>query len=96
MDEPETLRGIDTGMNPVELLLCCLGHVTHRGTPVCQGKEDQFSGSPGRTGGRSGYGRLFEGKDGVRAGLREIRHTFHIRTDADEKKVRPKGIVINR
>ena len=25
MDEPETLRGTDTGMNPVEMLLCCLG-----------------------------------------------------------------------
>ena len=30
---------------------------------------------------------FLRGKDGVRAGLHEIRYTFHIRTDADEEKV---------
>ena len=27
-------------------------------------------------------------KDGVRAGMKEIRYTIHIRTDADEEKTR--------
>ena len=31
---------------------------------------------------------FFKGKDGARAGLREIRYMIHIRTDVDEEKFR--------
>jgi len=37
---------------------------------------------------------FLKGRDGVRAGLREIRYTFHIRTDADEEKVREFAVFV--
>jgi uncharacterized OsmC-like protein len=89
MDEPETLRGTDTGMNPVEMLLCCLG--------ACQcivarlfarARKIEFQDLRVELEGDMDTDGFLKGKDGVRAGFREIRYTFHIRTDADEEKVR--------
>ena len=89
MDEPETLRGTDTGMNPVEMLLCCLG--------ACQcivarlfarARKIEFQDLRIEMEGDLDTDGFLRGKDGVRAGLHEIRYTFHIRTDADEEKVR--------
>lgn len=88
MDEPETLRGTDTGMNPVEMLLCCLG--------ACQcivarlfakAKKIDLQDLRIELEGDLDPDGFLRGKDGVRAGLHEIRYTFHIRTDADEEKV---------
>jgi uncharacterized OsmC-like protein len=88
MDEPETLRGTDTGMNPVEMLLCCLG--------ACQcivarlfarARKIEFQDLRVELEGDLDTDGFLRGKDGVRAGLHEIRYTFHIRTDADEEKV---------
>ncbi len=88
MDEPETLRGTDTGMNPVEMLLCCLG--------ACQcivarlfarARKIQVHDFRVELEGDLDPDCFLRGKDGVRAGLHEIRYTVHIRTDADEEKV---------
>lgn len=88
MDEPETLRGTDTGMNPVEMLLCCLG--------ACQcivarlfarSRKVQVQEFRVELEGDLDPDGFLRGKDGVRAGLHEIRYTVHIRTDADEEKV---------
>ena len=88
MDEPETLRGTDTGMNPVEMLLCCLGacqcivaRLFARARKVrVQEFRVELEGDLDSDG-------FLRGKDGVRAGLHEIRYTIHIRTDANEEKV---------
>jgi uncharacterized OsmC-like protein len=89
MDEPETLRGTDTGMNPVEMLLCCLG--------TCQcivarlfarARKIQVQDFRVELEGDLDPDGFLRGRDGVRAGLQEIRYTVHIRTDADEEKVR--------
>ena len=89
MDEPETLRGTDTGMNPVEMLLCCLGacqcivaRLFARARKIrVQDFRVELEGDLDPDG-------FLRGKDGVRAGLHEIRYTVRIRTDADEEKVR--------
>ena len=89
MDEPEALRGTDTGMNPVEMLLCCLG--------ACQcivarlfarARKVQVQEFRVELEGDLDPDGFLRGKDGVRAGLHEIRYTVHIKTDADEEKVR--------
>ena len=88
MDEPETLRGTDTGMNPVEMLLCCLwacqcivARLFARAKRIdVQDFRVELEGDLDTDG-------FLKGKDGVRAGLHEIRYSVHIRTDADEEKV---------
>jgi uncharacterized OsmC-like protein len=88
MDEPETLRGTDTGMNPVEMLLCSLG--------ACQcivarlyarAQKIEFDEFRIELEGDLDTDGFLRGKDGVRPGLSEIRYTMHIRTDAPREKV---------
>ncbi|OPY91586.1 MAG: OsmC-like protein [Syntrophaceae bacterium PtaU1.Bin231] len=87
MDEPETLRGTDTGMNPVEMLLCCLG--------ACQcivarlfarARKIQVQDFRVELEGDLDPDGFLRVKDGFRAGLHEIRYTVHIRTDATRVK----------
>lgn len=89
MDEPATLRGTDTGMNPVEMLLCCLGacqcivaRLFARAKKIdLQDLRISLEGDIDTDG-------FLKGKDGVRAGLQEIRYTIYIRTDSEEEKIR--------
>ena len=89
MEEPETLRGTNTGMNPVEMLPCSL--------EACQcivarlfakTKGIDFQDLRVELEGDLDTNGFLKRKDGVRTELREIRYTIHTRTDADEKKVR--------
>lgn len=89
MDEPETLRGTDTGMNPVEMLLCSLG--------ACQcivarlfakAQKIAFEEFRVELEGDLDTEGFLRGKDGVRPGLSEIRYTLHIKTDAPREKVK--------
>jgi uncharacterized OsmC-like protein len=88
MDEPETLRGTDTGMNPVEMLLCSLG--------ACQcivarlfakAQRIKFEEFRVELEGDLDTDGFLRGKDDLRPGLSEIRYTLHIKTDASREKV---------
>ncbi|HPL63863.1 MAG TPA: OsmC family protein [Syntrophales bacterium] len=88
MDEPPTLRGTDTGMNPVEMLLCTLG--------ACQcivarlfakaRKIDLHEFRVELEGDLDPDGFL-RGKEGVRPGFKEIRYTVHISADASREEI---------
>jgi uncharacterized OsmC-like protein len=87
MDEPETLRGTDTGMNPVEMLLCSLG--------ACQcivarlfarAQKMEFEAFRVVLEGDLDTDGFLRGKEGIRPGLSEIRYTLHIKTDAPREK----------
>lgn len=87
-DEPESLGGTDTGMNPVEGILCALGACQ---SIVCAAfarvqrftYEDfwvELEGDLDPDG--------FTGKNpDVRNGFQEIRFSFHFKTDEPQEKV---------
>ncbi len=88
MDEPETLRGTDTGMNPVEMLLCSLG--------ACQcivarlfarAQRIEFEEFRVELEGDLDTDGFLRGRDGLRPGLSEIRYTLHIKTGTSREKV---------
>ena len=87
IDEPESLGGTDTGMNPVEAVLCALGACQAIVARVYAPKFDiSFSdlwldveGDLDPDG--------FMNKADVRPGYSEIRYTMHIKTDAPKDKV---------
>jgi len=88
MDEPETLRGTDTGMNPVEMLLCSLG--------ACQcivarlfarAQKIEFEDFRVELEGDLDTDGFLRGKDGIRPGLSEIRYTIHMKTNAPRERV---------
>jgi len=87
IDEPESLGGTDTGMNPVEALLASLGAcqsiVARVYAPKFGVKLDDFRVDV--------EGELdldgFFNKSDVRPGYSDIRYTFTIKTDSPKEKV---------
>ena len=89
MDEPEDLVGTNTGMNPVEALLCALG--------ACQvivikafADARRFNVKNVRVeleGDLDPDGFLGKNPD-VRNGFSEIRFTFYLETDENEERTR--------
>ncbi|GAA3400419.1 OsmC family protein [Paenibacillus hodogayensis] len=87
IDEPKSLGGTDTGMNPVEALLAALGAcqaiVGRVYAPKFGVKLDDFrveiEGDLDLDG--------FFNKSDVRPGYSDIRYTFHIKTDSAKEKV---------
>ncbi|MEC0232431.1 OsmC family protein [Paenibacillus alba] len=87
IDEPKSLGGTDTGMNPVEALLGSLGACQSIVARVYAKKfnihlEDfrvEIEGDLDLDG--------FFKKSDVRPGYSDIRYTFHIKTDAPKEKV---------
>lgn len=87
VDEPESLGGTDTAMNPVELLLSALGACQSIVARTYAKKFDidlkdfkvELEGDLDTDG--------FLGKADVRPGYSEIRAIYHIDTDAPEEKV---------
>ncbi|QVK17551.1 OsmC family protein [Mycoplasmatota bacterium] len=88
LDEPESLGGTNTGMNPVEALLCSLG--------ACQTiVAGAFAGQFGIN--LEEFWVELEGdldtdgflglNDQVRKGFQKIRFNMHIKSDASEEKV---------
>ncbi|MFA6941536.1 MAG: OsmC family protein [Clostridiaceae bacterium] len=88
IDEPVAIGGSDTGMNPVEMLLCSLGGCQTICASAFAGKmgiklEDfwvELEGDIDLDG--------FKGKPGVRPGYQNIRFNMHIKSDASEEKVK--------
>ncbi|WJQ81457.1 OsmC family protein [Brevibacillus brevis] len=87
IDEPKSLGGTDTGMNPVELVLSALGACQSIVARVYARKFhiqlDDFwvevEGDLDTDG--------FMNKSDVRRGYSEIRYTFHIKTDAPREQI---------
>lgn len=87
IDEPKSLGGTDTGMNPVEALLASLGAcqsiVARVYAPKFGVKLDDFrvevEGDLDLDG--------FFNKSDVRPGYSDIRYTFYIKTDSPKEKV---------
>lgn len=87
IDEPKELGGTDTGMNPVELLLCSLG--------ACQAIVARIYAKKFKveftdlwielTGELDTDGFLL--KSDVRKGYQKIKYDIHIETDAPREKV---------
>lgn len=87
VDEPRSLGGTDTGMNPVELVLCALGgcqsivaRVYARSFEIdLQDFWVELEGDLDTDG--------FMNKSDVRPGFLEIRYNIHIKTDASRERV---------
>ena len=88
MDEPTSLGGTNTGMNPVEALLAALGSCQCITAAESAKSHDidlkefwvELEGDLGIDGCR-------RGDPNVRLGLQEVRFTMHIKTDASQDKV---------
>lgn len=88
IDEPESLGGTNTGMNPAELVLCALGGCETIVAASFAKKnginlEDfwvELEGDLDTDG--------FMGLSDVRPGFQTIRYNIHIKSDASEKKVK--------
>lgn len=87
IDEPKSLGGTDTGMNPVEALLVSLGAcqsiVARVYAPKFDVKLDDFQVDVEGDLDLDG----FFNKSDVRPGYSEIRYTFRIKTDSPKEKV---------
>ena len=87
IDEPESLGGTDTGMNPVEALLASLGAcqsiVARVYAPKFGVKLDDFQVDVEGDLDLDGFFNRSE----VRPGYSEIRYTFRIKTDSPKDKV---------
>ncbi len=87
IDEPKGLGGTDTGMNPVELVLCAFGACQAIVARVYAPQFDldlrdfrvELEGDVDING--------FLNKADVRCGFSEIRYNIHIKSDASEKKI---------
>ncbi|MEE4195187.1 MAG: OsmC family protein [Anaerolineae bacterium] len=88
MDEPKSLGGTDTGMNPVEALLVALGSCQVIVASAFAKSQDidledfwmELEGDLDPDG-------FLKGKPGVRMGFQEVRITPHIKTTASPEKV---------
>ncbi|ASA21236.1 OsmC family protein [Paenibacillus donghaensis] len=87
IDEPKSLGGTDTGMNPVEALLASLGAcqsiVARIYAPKFGVKLNDFRVE---VEGDIDLDGFFDKSD-VRPGYSDIRYTFHIQTDSPKEKV---------
>lgn len=87
LDEPTSLGGTDTGMNPVEMVLCALGACQAIVAKVYAKKFDirlngfrvELEGDLDTDG--------FMNKSDVRRGYSDIRYNIVIQTDADREQV---------
>lgn len=88
MDEPADLGGTDTGMNPVEALLCGLGSCqTIVAFAFAKAKRINLIDFWVELEGDLDADGFLLGKPGVRNGFQEIRFNMHFVTDAASEKV---------
>lgn len=87
IDEPVNLGGKDTGMSPVEALLCSLGACQAIAARVYASKFDvDLQDFWVKLEGDLDLDGFFDKAD-VRPGFSEIRYTFHIKTNAPKANV---------
>lgn len=89
LDEPQSLGGTDTGMNPVEALLCALGSCQAIvAAAFAKANKIELSEFWVELEGDLDPDGFLKGKPGVRNGFSEIRTKMHFKTDASEDKVK--------
>ena len=89
MDEPPELGGDDTGMNPVEAILCSLGScLSIVVAAFAKAKKFKYQDLRIELEGDLDPDGFMGLAEDVRNGFQEIRYTFHIKTDEPEEKVK--------
>jgi uncharacterized OsmC-like protein len=87
-DEPATMRGTDTGMSPVEMLLCALGScqcITARF--FARSQQIDLQDFRVEVEGDLDPAGFMKGLEGVRAGFQQLRMTVYIQTCAPQEKI---------
>ncbi|GEN30010.1 putative OsmC-like protein [Cerasibacillus quisquiliarum] len=88
IDEPKELGGTDTGMNPVELMLCALGACQSIVARMFAKKfEIEFEDFWVELTGELDTDGFLHKADDVRPGFQSIEYDIHIKTDASREKV---------
>jgi uncharacterized OsmC-like protein len=88
MDEPETLGGTDTGINPVETLLCALGACqTIVAMAFAQSQNIDLQDFWVDVEGDLDPDGFMKGAPGIRPGFQEVRFTMHIKSNSPEDKL---------
>ncbi len=88
MDEPENLGGTNTGMNPVEALLCALGSCqTIVAVAFAKANHVNLQDFKVEVEGDLDTGGFLHGKPGVRMGFSEVRVKMYFKTDSPPDKV---------
>lgn len=87
MDEPEEYGGENTGMNPVEAVLCAFGACqTIVAVSLAKAKRFAYEAIWVEAEGDIDSGGQ-AGRKGTRPGFTEVRYTVHIKTDEPQEKV---------
>jgi len=87
-DEPPSMRGTDTGMNPVEMLLCSLGAcqcITARF--FARSQQIDLQDFRVELEGDLDPAGFIKGTQGVHPGFQQIRTTIYIKAKAPEEKI---------
>jgi uncharacterized OsmC-like protein len=87
-DEPPSMRGTHTGMNPVEMLLCALGAclcITARF--FARSQQIDLQDFRVEVEGDLDPAGFIKGTQGVHPGFRQIRTTIYIKAKAPEEKI---------
>jgi uncharacterized OsmC-like protein len=87
-DEPPMMRGTDTGMNPVEMLLCSLGAcqcITARF--FARSQQIDLQDFRVELEGDIDPAGFLKGAQGVRPGFQQIRGTIYIKANAPQDKI---------
>jgi uncharacterized OsmC-like protein len=88
MDEPKSLGGMDTGMNPVEAQLAALGScLTIVSAAFAKAHKIDLQGIRFEIEGDLDPEGFLKGKEGVRMGFQEIRITPYIKTSSSPEDV---------
>ena len=88
IDEPKSVGGTDTGMSPVEAVLCALGSCQCIvAAAFAKSKGIEFEDFWVEVEGDLNPAGFLKGAPDVRRGFEEIRFTVHIKTSSDEEKV---------
>lgn len=88
MDEPQDLGGTDTGMNPVEAMLCALGSCqTIVAAAFARAKHIDLQDFWVELEGDLDPDGFLKGKPGVRNGFQEVRVTSHFKSNSSREQL---------
>ena len=88
MDEPESLGGTDTGINPVEAMLTALGScITIVAAAFAKSQGIDLQNFRVELEGDLDPSGFLQGAEGVRRGFSEVRVTPHIKTSSSPEEI---------
>lgn len=86
LDEPEELGGTNTGMNPIEAIMCALGSCqTIVAFAFAEANGINLEGFHVELEGDIDLDGFMGLAEGVRNGLQEIRYSMHFKSDANQE-----------